>query len=78
MSRGLNNWSAADVIKFLRQNKFALSHTRGSHFYYIGKIGNRTRQVCVPVHGKNAAIHSKTLKGIILQSGISVDAWLTR
>ena len=78
MPRGLNNWSAADIVRFLRKHEFIHSYTRGSHFYYIGKINKQSRQVCVPIHGKNAAIHPKTLKGIILQSGISTNEWLSR
>lgn len=78
MPRGFNNWSAADIVRFLRKHGFIHSYTRGSHFYYIGKIENRHRQVCVPIHGKNAAIHPKTLKGIMLQSGIPADEWSSK
>jgi len=75
MPRGLHNWNAATVVKFLRRHGFIHAHTRGSHFYYTGKVGSRMRQVCVPIHGKNTAIHPKTLKGIIYQSGIPVGEW---
>ena len=75
MPRGLNNWSAADIIRFLKRRGFSHSHTRGSHFYYVGKVSGDDRQVCVPIHGKNAAIHPKTLKSIVRQSGISESEW---
>ena len=75
MPRGFNNWSAADVIKFLQRHRFAYSHTRGSHFYYVGAVGGRSRLACVPVHGRSSIIHPKTLKGIIRQSGLSEGEW---
>ncbi|MHB8661015.1 MAG: type II toxin-antitoxin system HicA family toxin [Minisyncoccota bacterium] len=77
MPRGFNNWSPADIIKFLRRHNFSHSHTRGSHFFYVGRVGNRDRQVCVPIHGKNTSIHPKTMKGIISQSGILESEWRT-
>ena len=75
MPRGMHNWSAAEVVKFLRRHGFIHSHTRGSHFYYTATIVRRARQVCVPFHGKNAAIHPKTMKGIVAQSGIPESEW---
>ncbi|HQU07442.1 MAG: hypothetical protein B7X04_00620 [Parcubacteria group bacterium 21-54-25] len=77
MPRGLNNWSAAEVVRFLRQHGFTHSYTRGSHFYYTSKVARDARQVCVPTHGRKAAIHPKTLKGIIRQSGVAEEEWLT-
>ncbi|PIW96928.1 hypothetical protein COZ82_02335 [Candidatus Kaiserbacteria bacterium CG_4_8_14_3_um_filter_38_9] len=76
MSRGLNNWNAAQIIRFLKHNSFTHVHTRGSHFYYIGKIDGKDRQVCVPVHS-GASIHPKTMKSIIIQSGLSEKFWLS-
>lgn len=75
MPRGIHNWSAAEVVKFLRRHGFVHSYSRGSHFYYAGIIAKRARQVCVPFHGKSAAIHPKTMKGIIAQSGIHESEW---
>lgn len=74
MPRGLNNWSAAQVMKFLKRHSFKHSHTRGSHFYYIAKVRGIDKQVCVPVHAGDS-IHPKTMKSIILQSGISENEW---
>ena len=74
MPRGFHNWTGALVIKFLKQNDFKHSHTRGSHFYYVGKVDGKDHQVCIPVHG-GSSIHPKTLKSIIVQSGISDKEW---
>ncbi len=73
MPRGLRNWSAAAVIRFLRKRRFVYAYTRGSHFYYRS---GRAHLVCVPIHGKSGVIHPKTLKGIIRQSGIPEKEWL--
>ncbi|MEJ0054156.1 MAG: type II toxin-antitoxin system HicA family toxin [bacterium] len=75
MPRGLNNWTAGAVIRFLKTRGFAQSHARGSHFYYKSKQGGRDRLVCVPVHGKNGLIAIGTMKGIVKQSGISETEW---
>lgn len=75
MPRGFNNWSVVDIIKLLKRHHFVHSHTRGSHFYYVGAVGGKSRLVCVPVHGKSSTIHPKTLKGIIRQSGLSEHEW---
>jgi len=75
MPRGFYNWTAEDVVRFLKAHNFVLSHTRGSHYYYIGHISGILRQVCVPFHGSKA-IKPRTLNGIICQSGISKGEWL--
>ena len=75
MSRGLHNWNASQVMKFLKSRSFTHTHTRGSHFYYTAKIHGFDRQVCVPVHSGDS-IHPKTLKSIIRQSGLSEKDWL--
>jgi len=77
MTRGLFSWTAEDVIRFLKARGFALVHTRGSHFFYAGCPHGTYRQVTVPFHGKTD-IKPRTLKGIILQSGISKDEWIKR
>jgi len=76
MPRGLFNWIAEDVVRFLKAHDFALNHVRGSHYFYTGHYGGVLRQVCVPFHGSRS-IKPKTLKGIILQSGIPKDQWLS-
>ncbi|MHB8710185.1 MAG: type II toxin-antitoxin system HicA family toxin [Minisyncoccota bacterium] len=75
MARGLNNWIYNDVIDVLKEHKFILNHTRGSHYYFVGHYEGKFRQVCVPYHGSRT-LKPRTLKGIILQSGISKDVWL--
>jgi len=56
MARGLYNWTAEDVVRFLKKRKFVLGHTRGSHCFYIGHYNGSLRQVCVPFHGRIAAL----------------------
>ena len=77
MPRGIFNWSFDDVDRFLRDNGFRISNTRGSHFYYSGHGNGELRIVCVPFHGNNA-IKPRTLKGIIKQSGITIDKWFKK
>ena len=75
MPKSLVNWTYTKVVDFLKENNFSLNHTNGSHFYYRGFVENRMRQVCVPFHGSKS-IKPRTIKGIILQSGISKSEWL--
>ncbi len=75
MPNNLNNWTYKDVVDVLKEHKFILNHTRGSHFYFVGHFGGKYRQVCVPFHGNNS-IKPRTLKGIILQSGIPKNIWI--
>ena len=77
MPRGLYNWTAEEVVRFLKACDFSLGHTHGSHYYYVGNYGGQFRQVCVPFHGSRI-LKPRTLKSIILQSGISKDQWLGR
>jgi predicted RNA binding protein YcfA (HicA-like mRNA interferase family) len=71
----LSNWTFNDVVAVLKENGFTLNHSRGSHFYYVGHCGCKMRQVCVPKHG-NLAIKPRTIKGIILQPGLSKEKWV--
>jgi predicted RNA binding protein YcfA (HicA-like mRNA interferase family) len=68
------NWTFNDVVKFLKGRKFYFSYAHGSHHYYVGSYQNIIRQVCVPFHA-NKSIRPKTIKSIILQSGISQKEW---
>ncbi|MBI2409989.1 type II toxin-antitoxin system HicA family toxin [Candidatus Kaiserbacteria bacterium] len=77
MPRGLANWTYDDVVDVLKEHGFILNYTKGSHFYFIGNYEGRFRQVCVPYHGTRA-IKPRTLRGIILQSGIPKNDWLKR
>jgi len=70
MPKRLANWTFKDVENFLKEHNFVLNYTNGSHFYYYG----RGKNVCVPFHGSKA-IKLRTMKGIILQSGISEKEW---
>ena len=71
MTRGLFNWTFSDVKKFLEEHSFRHGHTEGSHYYFVG---NKGRVVQVPFHGSRV-LKPRTLKGIIRQSGISIDIW---
>ena len=71
MPRRFLNWTAEDVVRFLKTHGFVLNYTKGSHYFYF----SRGRQVCVPFHGSRV-IKPRTLKGIIRQSGIPKEIWL--
>ncbi len=74
MPRGFYNWTAEDVVRFLKAHGFVLNHTKGSHYYYVGHYGGAFHQVCVPFHGSKT-IKIRTLKGIIRQSGVPREKW---
>jgi predicted RNA binding protein YcfA (HicA-like mRNA interferase family) len=75
MPNGLMNWTFEKVTKFLKKHNFIYNYARGSHHFYIGSQGGISRQVSVPFHGKKA-IKPRTMKSIILQSGISKEEWM--
>ncbi len=77
MPRGLFNWTFKDVARFLEIKRFHLNYTNASHYYYTGHTNGVYRQVCVPFHG-NKIIKPRTMRGIILQSGLSKNEWLTK
>ena len=74
MPKRFFNWKFKDVESFLKENGFKLNYTNASHFYYIGKCEGIIRNVCVPFHGSKA-ITPRTMKGIVLQSGIDKEVW---
>ena len=74
MPNGLFNWTFKDIENFLKDRGFRLNHTNGSHFYYTGSYKTIVRQVCVPFHSSKI-IKPRTVKGIILQSGIPQKEW---
>jgi len=47
----------------------------GSHYFYVGSVKGKMHQICVPFHS-NKAIHPKTMRSIINQSGIDIKEWL--
>ena len=75
MPNGLHNWTFNDVAKLLKENGFVFNYTNGSHYYYIGSKGGKLRQVTVPFHG-NKSINPRTLKSIIVQSGMTKEEWV--
>jgi len=74
MPRGLNNWSFGDIKHFLGRHGFHLNHIEGSHYFYVGSYAGVIRQVSIPFHGAKA-IHPKTMRSIVRQSGISKEKW---
>lgn len=74
MPRGIKNWNYRQVKKFLEDNHFVLTHTRGSHHYFGGNIDSVPRMVTVPFHGKKS-IAPRTMSSIIAQSGIDKKVW---
>lgn len=75
MPNRYNNWTYKQVVRFLRNNGFHLARkSRGSHEQYKGYIDNQVRICTVPKHGSKA-IHSRTMRSIIRQSGIHENQW---
>lgn len=77
MPRGVFNWTFADAVDFLKEHGFVLVHIEGSHHFYQGNYGGAPRLVQVQFHGRKT-LKPRTLKSIIVQSGISKDRWLSR
>lgn len=75
MPRGFNNWTFKDIVDFLKEHDFRLTHTRGSHFYYVDHASGQTCQTHIQFHGQKS-IHPRTLKSVIRQSGIAQEEWL--
>ena len=71
------NWTFNEIVDFLGDNNFILNHVNSSHYYYRGFVDGKLRQVCVPLHGARS-IKPRTMRGIILQSGIPKDKWLAK
>jgi len=76
MPNRLLNWTFRDVESFLKERGFRLNYTNASHYYYIGSKNRVLRNVCVPFHAQKS-IKPRTLKGIILQSGIKQEEWFS-
>lgn len=76
MTRGLLNWTFRDVESFLKERNFVLNYVHGSHYYYVGHVKSVYRQVCIPFHG-NKSIKPRTMRGIIMQSGIDKKEWIS-
>jgi predicted RNA binding protein YcfA (HicA-like mRNA interferase family) len=76
MPNKLFNWTFKDVESFLKERGFHLNYTNASHYYYAALYNGKLRNVCVPFHGNNKTIKPRTLRGIILQSGIPQKDWI--
>jgi len=73
--KSVMNWTYKEVADFLKEHHFILNHIRGSHHFFVGSYKGVAHQVCVPFHGKDS-IKPRTLKSIMLQSGIPKELWL--
>jgi len=74
MARGLNNWSYKDVTTFLKEHGFSYWEPReGSHEAW----GNEeTGKIVEPAfHGKSETYPIRTMKMLVMQSGISEEEW---
>ncbi len=74
MPRGVFNWTFDDVVAVLKENGFSLNHIRGSHFFYVGHVNGKMRQVSVQKHGR-LAFKPRTFKSMVEQSGLSKKVW---
>ena len=74
MTKGVFNWTYKDVVAVLKENKFHLNDIDSSHHYYVRLMNGRLYQVSVPFHGSKV-FKPKTLKGMIVQSGLTRTAW---
>ena len=61
------------MVQALTRAGFAVSRVTGSH-HLLTFPGNPARTVIVPVHG-NRDLKPGTLRSIVRQSGLSVDAF---
>jgi predicted RNA binding protein YcfA (HicA-like mRNA interferase family) len=77
MTRGIFNWTAEDVVRFLKTHNFLHTYTRGSHMFYAGHYNGVLRQVCVPFHASRS-LDPRVLKSIIRQSGIPQKEWIEK
>jgi len=75
MPKSVFNWTFSGVVEFLKKFGFIYSHSKGSHYYYVGKYAGNPRIVRVPFHGSKA-FKPRTLKGMVRQSGIPLNIWL--
>jgi predicted RNA binding protein YcfA (HicA-like mRNA interferase family) len=75
MPSSVRNWTASEVIKFLKNHGFILHRSNGSHFQYKKVTPQETRLVTVAYHGKEA-IPIGTINSIIRQSGIDKKNWV--
>ena len=60
--------------RILKRNNFRLSRQKGSHQQFVGYVEGEKKRVTVIANQKDFA--PRTLKSIILQSGISEQEWI--
>lgn len=77
MPRRIHNWSYDDVTAFLTENGFTfLCHLRGSHQRWIKRRENGEPDKTVEVNLTRRSYPPKTLKRMILASGIGITQWI--
>ena len=65
--------SGRELVRALRKAGWVVDHIEGSHHILRGPTG---RLVSVPVHGAKT-LPVGTIKGVIEQSGLSVEEFVT-
>ncbi|MBU1599994.1 type II toxin-antitoxin system HicA family toxin [bacterium] len=74
LDKKLFSLSNEAIERILKKNNFALSRQKGSHQQFVGYVKGKKRRVTVIANQKNFA--PRTLKSMILQSGLSEQEWL--
>ena len=66
--------SSKDIEKILKKNNFHIRRQKGSHKQFVGYVNGKKRRVTLIINQKNFA--PRTLKSMILQSGLGEQEWL--
>jgi predicted RNA binding protein YcfA (HicA-like mRNA interferase family) len=77
MARRLHNWSYREITAFLKENGFSFfKPQRGSHERWIKRGHNGEADRIIGVNFSKKSYKTKTLRRMILQSGIDQAAWI--
>lgn len=77
MPRRIYNWSYENVTDFLIENGFTFErHLKGSHQRWVKTGENEEPNRSVEVNFTNKSYPPKTLKRMIIASGIDQDKWI--
>ena len=77
MPRGLHNWNYKQVIAFLKSHGFAFhKELKGSHELWIKLGSSAAEDRLVEVNFTHGSYPLKTLKLMVLKSGIAEEEWI--
>lgn len=77
MARRLHNWNYDNVTDFLKDNGFSFyKEVGGSHQAWIKRGEDSLPDIIVGLHFTHGSYRVKTMKRMILQSGIDENEWL--